>query len=60
MHRSGKQNRAVNIGRYSRHKIRCLPEELAESLVVGDGFIVVLGEAVLNVLETPLLHQLAG
>lgn len=37
-----------------------LPEELAEGLVVGDGFVVVLGEAVLDVLEAPLLHQLAG
>lgn len=41
-------------------KVRCLPEELAESLVVSDGFIVVLSEAVLDVFETPLLHQLAG
>lgn len=36
------------------------PEELAESLVVGDGLVVVLGEAVLDVLQAPLLHQLAG
>lgn len=41
-------------------KMRCLPEELAESLVVSDGFVVVLSEAVLDVFETPLLHQLAG
>jgi len=37
-----------------------LPEELAESLVVGDGFIVVLREAILNILKTPFKHQLAG
>lgn len=36
------------------------PEELAESLVVGDGLVVVLGEAVLDVLQAPFLHQLAG
>lgn len=34
------------------------PEELAESLVVGDGFVIVLREGVLDVLEAPLLHQL--
>lgn len=34
------------------------PEELAEGLVVGDGFVIVLREGVLDVLETPLLHQL--
>lgn len=37
-----------------------MPQELAESLVVGDGFIVVLCEAVLNILKTPFMHQLAG
>lgn len=36
------------------------PQELAESLVVGDGLVVVLSEAVLDVLQAPLLHQLAG
>lgn len=40
--------------------MRALPEELAEGLVVGDGFVVVLGEAILDVLKAPLLHQLAG
>lgn len=41
-------------------KVRALPEELAESLVVGDGSVVVLREAVLDVFKAPLLHQLAG
>jgi len=40
--------------------MRNWPEELAEGLVVGDGFVVLLGEAILNVLQAPLLHQLAG
>lgn len=37
-----------------------MPEELAEGLVVGDGLVVVLGEAVLDVFQAPLVHQLAG
>ena len=36
------------------------PEELAEGLVVGDGGVVLLGEAVLHVLQAPFLHQLGG
>lgn len=41
-------------------KVSLLPEELAESLVVRDGFVVVLSEAILDVFKAPLLHQLAG
>lgn len=51
---------AAWMHRKSSVKIRALPEELAESLVVGDGFVVVLSEAILDVFEAPLLHQLAG
>ena len=37
---------------------RQVPEELAEGLVVGEGAVVLLGEGVLDILQTPLLHQL--
>lgn len=44
----------------STAELSWLPEELAERLVVGDGFVVVLSEAILDVFKAPLLHQLAG
>ena len=40
--------------------MRALPEELVEGLVVGDCSVVVLSEAILDIFEAPLLHQLAG
>lgn len=50
-HRGGKKKKKENAS---------LPEKLAESFVVGDGLVVVLGEAILDVLQAPLVHQLAG
>ena len=38
----------------------CLPDKLAEGLVVGEGAVVLLSEDVVDVLHTPSLQQLDG
>lgn len=57
---NGKKTKQFNKDKNNTKECRCLPEELAESLVIGDCFVVVLREPILNILKTPFLHQLAG
>lgn len=38
----------------------CLPNKLAEGLVVGEGAIILLREHVVNVFHAPVFQELSG